>query len=340
MNSIQNIDRFIIPNNDIVSLTTIYRWIGQNNTFKEIVGSDLPRVVTQTVERDAYFLSLILGLEISDTRSRLIITKDSSPRTKDESTLYNLKEILGSIQNDYKSRNIFSNDIYNMINEVYVHYGPIRYDITSDGKKNVLQSQGQKSKRLIIDEITTLVGERLEKKNFEKITLFMHYFIDFYNVKPFTNQNYTASILLMYLLVLKCDLDAFRYISFFEILYENYDTFKKELNNASYNWKEGYAQTLEFIRFMYKIILTGYEKTNEIIKNYKFDQSINKGTNIENTISRLPDVFTKEEIRLVHPYVSESTINRALTHLRDEGLIRPLGKGRSAKWTKIKGYRK
>ena len=42
--------------------------------------------------------------------------------------------------------------------------------------------------------------------------------------------------------------------------------------------------------------------------------------------------FTKEDIRLQNPYVSESTINRALISLRDSGYIEPLGKGRSAKW--------
>ena len=32
----------------------------------------------------------------------------------------------------------------------------------------------------------------------------------------------------------------------------------------------------------------------------------------------MKEIFTKDEIRLLHPYVSESTINRALIKLRDE----------------------
>ena len=36
----------------------------------------------------------------------------------------------------------------------------------------------------------------------------------------------------------------------------------------------------------------------------------------------------QEEIRNIHPYVSESTINRALINLRDSGYIKPIGKGR------------
>ena len=62
---------------------------------------------------------------------------------------------------------------------------------------------------------------------------------------------------------------------------------------------------------------------------------MNKSNNIENTINKLEDVFTKDEIRLLHPYISDSTINRTLKRMRDEELIRPLGKGRSAKWMKL-----
>ena len=77
---------------------------------------------------------------------------------------------------------------------------------------------------------------------------------------------------------------------------------------------------------------TSFKKVYEI---YEFDRSINKANNIENTILKLPEIFTKEEIRINHPFVSESTINRTLSKLRDEKVIKPLGKGRSAKWIKI-----
>ena len=50
---------------------------------------------------------------------------------------------------------------------------------------------------------------------------------------------------------------------------------------------------------------------------------------------KLNDVFAKDEIRERHPLISDSTINRTLKRLQEEGKIRPLGKGRSAKWIKL-----
>lgn len=335
MSCVLNIDRFIIPNDVIVMLTDIYRWVGTNKQFSDVVTSNIDRVIDQTIERDTYFLSRILNLEISDSRSRLIITKDSNPRNKEETTLYNLKETLIIFQKKYSQTRFQSNDLLNIINYVYSHYSGIKFEYLPVEKRAILQSQAMKSKRLILDDVYQEIEKNLDKKSFEKISLFLNFFVDFYNIAPFTSHNETANYLLLYLLILKCDLESFRYISFFELIYDNFDEFEKELKNASFNWKEGYAQTLGFIRFMCKLFIRSYEKTSEVIKDYKFDLNLNKSNNIENTISKMPETFTKDEIRLLHPYVSESTINRALTKLRDEGVIKPLGKGRSAKWIRI-----
>lgn len=339
MSTVLNIDRFIIPNDIIVSLSNIYKWIGQNKFFKDAVKNDLDKIIDQTIERDTFFLSQILELDITDSRTRLIITKNSTPRNKEETTLYNLKETLTNIQRNYQHQRFQSNDVLNIINYIYSHYKDIKFDFVETNKRAILKSQAAKSKRLILDEINEQMEIYLQRNTYERTTLFFNYFIDFYNIAPFTENNFTSSLVLIYLLIFKSDLEAFKYISFFELLYENYNEFKTEVKNASFNWKEGFAQTLGFIRFMDKIIINGYEKAYSIIKDYKFDSNLNKADNIGNTISKLPDIFTKDEIRIIHPYVSESTINRALMKMRDEGRIKPLGKGRSAKWVKIyKGF--
>lgn len=335
MSCVLNINRFIIPNDVIVSLTEIYKYIGENEQLRKDVGNDMNCIVSQTVERDAYFLSRILRLDMSDTRVRLIITKNSSPRNKEETTLSNLKDMLSLLQQDPRHLGIQSNDLLNMINSVYSHTSNIRYDYVASKKRAVLASDGARSKRLIIDEINEEMKKIISGNKYEKLILYLHFFIDFYNINPFTSQNLVASYILLYQLILKADIDAFKYVSFFEMIYNEYDTFLEELKNVVFNWEEGYAQTLGFIRFMMKIILNGYKKTNEIMKDYKFDKNFKKHENIENTIMSLPEIFTKEEIRLLQPYVSESTINRALISLRDEGLIEPLGKGRSARWRRL-----
>ena len=43
-------------------------------------------------------------------------------------------------------------------------------------------------------------------------------------------------------------------------------------------------------------------------------------------------MFTKEDVRKEHPYVSDTTIMRVFTKLKNEQVIMPLSKGRNAVW--------
>lgn len=334
MSCIVNIYRYLIPNDVITTLSNIYKNIGKNEIFEETVGNDLNRIIDQTIARDCYFLAKLLKLDISDTRMRLIITKDSIPRNKNENVLYNVKEILKSFHKSHHELTTQSNDLVNLTNYIYTNEN-IKFDYEHIDKKVLLKSQSMRSKRIILDDVNNEVTKIISKGSFETIVLYLHYFIDFYNIEPFTAYNETTAYLLLYLLLLKANIYSLKFVSLFELIYLDHDAFKTELKNASINWKEGLSQTFGFVRFMTKLILKSYEQTSDIIKTYQFDLNLNKSNNIEITIAKLPDIFTKDEIRLVHPYVSESTINRTLSKLRSEKIIKPLGKGRSAKWIKI-----
>lgn len=325
MSCIENINRYIVPNDIINSLTSIYKYIGKNELYAEITASSINKIIEQTIQRDAFFIGKLLKLDISDTRLRLIITKNSTPRNKEEGVLFTILEILNDIQNTSKSYSLQSNTLLNMINYIYENQS-IKYD----SKEQVIFSN--KTKREFVDYLNE---ELYSHDDIEKIILFLNYFVDLHNLKPFTLNNETITYLVLYVLLLKADIDAFKYISFFELIYNDYEDFKAKLLDVSYNWKEGICQPTAFIRYMCKIILVAYRKADDVINEYKIDQSITKGDNIENTICSLPNIFTKNQIRAIHPYVSETTINRALQKLRDENKIKPLGKGRSAKWIKI-----
>lgn len=337
MSCIKNIDLFIIPGDVIVKIANIYRYIGSNSRLQEIAGNNVNKLIDQTIERDAFFLAKILKLDVTDTRMRLIITKNSQPRNKEEAALFNIKETLTLYQNNYAKTFFQSNDLLNLAN--YIFSSNTKFDYINTEKKNYFKSQSKTSKRVILDEVNENLKIKEHNQTIEKIALYLNYFVDYYNINPLTQNNEGVSLLLLYLLCLKCDLEAFKYISFFEQLFDKYEMFKLELNNASLNWKEGFSQVVSFIRFMLNLFEQSYEKAIRILKDFRFDQSINKADNLENTIMNMTETFSKEDIRVLHPYVSESTINRALKKLKEEKKIRPLGKGRSAKWIRLyKGY--
>jgi len=334
MSSIENINRLIIPNDVIFRIAQVYKYIGKTKYYEDMLKGDNDKAIESTIEKDTYFLSLLLNLKITDQRMRLIITKDSHPRTKDESVLYNLKEIITIFQKKTNTVEIQSNDLLNIMN--YIYNSDIKYAMTPSDKRISLKSQEMVNKRSILNSFYNILNENIQKNNVEPIILYTHYFIDFYNLAPFSINNETIAFLLLYLTVLKSEVNAFKYVSFFELLFEEAEEYETNLKDASFNWKEGYAQTIDFINFILKLSIVAYKKTEELIKNYEFDRRMNKSKNLENSILNMASIFTKDELREIYPYISESTINRSLIKMRDSGFIKPIGKGRSAKWMKCK----
>ena len=97
-------------------------------------------------------------MDLTDTRLRLIITKNSAPRNREENILFNIIEVLTEIQNNYTKYNIRSNDQFNMVNYIYQNQN-IKFDV----KQNV----NGRRKRLFLDEITEVVYTN--KANIENI---------------------------------------------------------------------------------------------------------------------------------------------------------------------------
>lgn len=326
MSYTENINRYIVPNDLINNLMQVYKYIGKNELYSEIAKSNLTKIVEQTIQRDTFFLAKLIGLEISDTRLRLIITKNSLPRNREESILFNLLEILNDIQLNTNKYDLSLSKQINTINYIYQNQN-IKFI------QKEMPFLNNRTKREFLEDITNKLN--IEKDNIENIILYMNYFIDLYNLNPLTAQNNTLSFLTLYITMLKSDLDCFRYISLFEIISNNQQEFNDRLMDVSYNWEEGLGQPTVLLRYFTNLLVEAYKRVEQVINDYKVDQNISKGDNIENTVNELSTIFTKDQIRLIHPYVSESTINRALQKLRDEKKIKPLGKGRSAKWIKI-----
>lgn len=334
MNGLKNLDKIIIPTDIILDLVNVYKYIGKNHDYYEKMKDNYEIILEQTIERDTFFLSHIAGLNISDTRMRLIITKNSNPRNKEEAALAHIKSVMHTIHRNYPKFMFNSSDLLGLANKIF-DKNAIKFANDKVSRKSPLISQTQRSKRVVFDEMIDNYTLLMEKEKHEKLLLSTLFFIDLYNYEPFTDKNELISYLALYYLILRSQVEVFKYISFFEVWFEGEEEFKKELETASFNWEEGFPQVLGLYRVLLRTILMSYQRLDDIIQEYYFEEKFNKADNVENTIYKLPNIFSKEDIKAIHPYISESTINRTLAKLREQNIIRPLGKGRSAKWCKI-----
>lgn len=336
MYCLENMQRISYPSDLVMDLTTLYRFKGKDFYYEDVFKSDMQTIIKETIEKDTFFAAKLLNLDISENRLRLIIHKNSSPKTNDEKILFNLKEVFKIIQEKGNDLELTSNEFLSLAKRIFGKVKEVGYATkTVEVQVNLLREKQRISLRKTFEELLHLYWNLVKAKQVEGTQLATNLFVDIFNIKIYNDENDFMCLLIYYCLLFRERFNVFKYASFFELYVEHEEEFKSAMVSASFNWESGFAQTAILNRLTIRLLLEGYEKIESKTSVYNFDKRIRKIDNVEGSILRLGEIFTKEEIRIKNPYLSDSTINRALENLKRENKIRPNGTGRSATWIRI-----
>lgn len=335
----ENLYRTQIPNDVVMDYLLLYKSIGNNSHNHEVLETDYDVMVRQTVRNDTYFFAKLCNIKISDSRFKSVIYKGVKTKNKDELIVQNIYNAFTKIHDETSSFELLVSEVQDLLKFIFgdiLTPQKLQYRKFKSKQTNAtLLTSKAGSTREMLEQMIHLFNRALEHHEYEVSYVIMNFYIDFIHIKPFEDKNEEVALILMYLLLLANGYEVFEYISFFEEIYNNKEEFETTVVQSSFNWEMGYAQILPLHKMIVKVAIRSYDTLNYLVRDYQFDTKLNKSDNVENTINKLDDVFSKDDIRNVHPYISDSTINRTLKRLRDERKIRPLGKGRSAKWIKL-----
>jgi hypothetical protein len=331
MNNFDYLKNYQIPGDLLLELLSLYKTIGKSEMYSSIYKDDYLVNYNNSLEEDTFEIVKYLGLKVSFERQRLIITKDYTPKTKEENMVAAIKRMLISIRSnaiEFK-RPINSIDILDMLKRIY---GPIvkinSHDFTIQGAKN-------KSVRYKFNKILDDYDIAIEQKLYEPIILSSILIMEMYNIKPYSEYNELALILTYYYLLLKCGIVSFNYVSFFKMFFANKEEAFNLISKGSINYDQGTIFFYEFVKYTLSLINNSFKELKEI-ETKKVSKTAHKSDVIEESILHLlPDLFSKEDVARLNPSVSPSTIMRTLKKLHDMNYIIPLGTGRSAKWQKL-----
>lgn len=336
MYCLENMQRISYPADLVMDLTRLYRFKGKDFYYEDVFKSDMQTIIKDTIERDTFYAARVLNLQITEARLRTIIRKDLTPKTNDEKILSNLKEVFQIIQSKGDELELTSNEYIALAKRVFGSVKEVGYaSEVVEVQVNLLREKKKVSLRTRFDELLHLYKKLLMGSQVEATQLATNLFVDISNIKLFNQENDFMCLLIYYCLLFKERFNVFKYISFFELYTAHEAEFKSAMISASFNWESGFAQTAILNRLMIQLMLEGYNQIEGKSDIYNFDKRIRKIDNVESSILKMGEIFKKEDIRAKNPYLSDSTINRALENLKNQNKIRPNGTGRSATWIRI-----
>ena len=333
MKALMNMDRIQINNEMIMLLLSLYESKGKTFYYDDLFNRDLHAFEKKTMESNLIAIAKYLELSMTDSRIKLFAKKPMTPRTKDEFLLSNIKSSLNQLHKRPEDFELLVNEVGNLIKLLSKNSDPILFNTYDLEEEGMLKSK-KHSKKDDLDKLMNLFEKNLKTRKYELTQLISNFYIDFLNLNILSKQNDLVGLILLYALLAK-DFSVFKYVSFFKYFLKEKDGWKSGVITANYYWSSGYAQTDMVSRILLNILISSYEEVDDMAHEYIFERELNKSNNIENSILKLDEIFSKEDLRKRHPNVSDATIDRTLKRLKDEDKIRPLGKGRSSKWQRI-----
>ncbi len=326
-----------IPNDLMLKLFKLYESKGQSFYYKDLFSRDDEVMSRNTLEQDTQALAQYLDLKLTLPRIKLLSDpkKDFAAKNKDEVLLKNLKDILQKIQLLGDTFYLSTNEVKDLAFSLARDYSDIRLVKKNNAKSPKVTDNFDDfptEEKLI--KLVEAFNKTFRSKKYETIQIISNFYIDFIKLELFTSHNELLGLILIYT-VISNQFKVCRYDSFFKALLPLKEQFSNAFIQAGYNWSEGYSQT-ESIARVFVAVLDELHRNVEIkAHEYEFDRKMNKSDSIEGTILKGSTTFSKNDIRDKHPYSSDATINRTLMSMKERGLIRPLGNGRSAKWQRI-----
>lgn len=337
MKSLQNLNRVTYTNETIMTLIELYKFHGKEFHFKDLLKTDAEYYQRNTIEKDSFCLAEFFNLNVSENRMRLIISKNSEPKTNDEKIVRNIRDIVKICNTSPQNFEHSSGTVLSLVDRLFKDVKRTGFALVKEtGKASILQTSRGKDKRDYLDEMFDLFKVHSGSGKNEITNLICNFYIDFINIKPFKESNEFIGIMLLYVLLLRHGFTQLKYLSFTEVLRERKDDFAKYVAEANYQWETGFAKVEPLNQFVISILLENYAKFEKIVADRIFDSNLRKLNQIEITVHNGPEIFTKEYIQKLNPSTSKSTIDRALSKMKEEGTIVSLGTGRSARWHKVK----
>ena len=342
MNCIKTIKTTPVPNDVFLKTTKLYYQMGKNDYYKSLFSDSYKYISQQVAAQDAYAFFKIFFAEynITESRYKTLLLDSTVPKNTAESIYKNIVFVFRQIkETDVEPFMLSVTEVNDLVRLIFAKAAKenVQYRRFKEYKHSLLSKESG-SMREKLEELINEFNKIKKENTFEPLILHMNFLVDYINMTVYTGErNELIGVLILYILMIQEGLIVCNYVSFFAKLHLYKDEFEKAIQKSKFQWEEGLSDLMPLERLFIKIYTELYFDLSEKARDFEYESKLerSKSDYIENTILKLPEVFSKEDIRDRHPLISDSTINRTLKRLQEEDKIRPLGKGRSAKWIRI-----
>lgn len=188
---------------------------------------------------------------------------------------------------------------------------------------------------LYMEELCQRFNRLWTQSTIDRLIIIFAFIFDFLCIHPFTDGNGRISRLLSVMLLHQANIDVTRYISYERLVEETKESYYEILHEVSQGWHQGKHRLVLWLEYNLGLLLAAYKELEERVTVLDSEKGSKTAWLLE-IIDDMPMEFNIGELVRLCPGISRPMIRYVLDHLRQEGKLKSLGTGRSAKWRKLR----
>lgn len=130
--------------------------------------------------------------------------------------------------------------------------------------------------------------------------------------------------------------DVGRFISIEKLIDDSRESYYRTLGQSTERWHDGKHDLGPWTGYFLGILIAAYREF-ESRANILVGRGSKKALITTFIDSLLADEFTVSAVRQAAPGVSDAYISKALSELKQAGVLEPIGTGRGARWRRLRG---
>lgn len=326
--------------NIISFISSISKMQGRQEMFVKQKPEELEKLVELAKIQSTEASNAIEGIRTTNTRLKQLVEDKTMPINRDEEEIAGYRDALAVIHESFEDIPITSNYILQLHQILFSHCSERRIGGRFKSVQNFISSVDRNGNVTTLFKpldqfdtpiaIKTICNEFNEAIAYGKvhplilIPIFIH---DFLCIHPFLDGNGRMSRLLTTLLLYRSGFYVAKYISLEAKIDKYKDLYYDALQNSQTGWHENKEDVMPFVKYMLSTISSAYNDFEERINIL----SVNKTSidMVKDAVNLQIGKFRKTDIISLCSSLSNSSIEKALKKLQDDGLIEKHGVGKA-----------
>ncbi len=205
------------------------------------------------------------------------------------------------------------------------------------GKRTILfEPPPPEQTEFMLSELVHRYEEAGKKQAAHPLVLLAAFILDFLAIHPFADGNGRVARILTTQLLLREGYGVPRYVSVEQRIFETKNSYYDAFHASQRGWHEGKHSPWPWIEYLASVLAEAYDAFEKKVAAARSGKDLSKQERVrEYVLKQAPPRFTIEDVRRSVLGVSTETIRLVLGRLRKEGIVKPVGFGRSAAWERV-----